>query len=52
MLFCAAEKCECLEGTLGNPKWFCVAKFDYGKQKSLIIHSCVRQPLHRGQATI
>uniref|UniRef100_A0A3B5MU19 Netrin 4 n=1 Tax=Xiphophorus couchianus TaxID=32473 RepID=A0A3B5MU19_9TELE len=29
MLFCAAEKCECLEGTLGSPKWFCVAKFDY-----------------------
>uniref|UniRef100_A0A3Q2P400 Netrin 4 n=1 Tax=Fundulus heteroclitus TaxID=8078 RepID=A0A3Q2P400_FUNHE len=24
-----SEKCECIEGNLGSPKWFCVAKFDY-----------------------
>ncbi|XP_008410073.1 netrin-4-like [Poecilia reticulata] len=24
-----SEKCECVEGTLGSPKRFCVAKFDY-----------------------
>lgn len=25
------EKCECVEVTLGSPKLFCAAEYDYGK---------------------